>query len=282
MFTNEVRWCDVSTLHAGLGRIRLLLPENSDEVASCVKSALEHGEQLFALGSGTNLLGSDDDFVCTALRLSASPQIAMDGRLLRCNGGVLGARLLKLAAEAGLGGAAALSGIPGTLGGMLAMNAGANGQEICEIVAWMRGISLVTGDEWRWQRGDGGWSYRTSPVPPDVCITEAALELRECSVNDELALIAQEQSRRRRVTPSWWSAGSVFRNPSPDLPAGRLLEEGGCKGLRSGVFMVSERHANWIVNAERRPGAAADALRLIDEMKARVAIPLKCEIRTVH
>ena len=275
------QWCNLCTLHAGLGKVCLLLPKDAKEVCDCVRFCVDKGAGPHIVGAGTNLVGSDDDFACCALRLPAKPIVAMEGRLARCGAGALGLRLFRSLAAEGLGGCAAISGIPGTLGGMLAMNAGANGMEICETVAEMHGVSLATGEEWNWRRGDGGWAYRTSPVPPDVCVTDALLELRKCSPEEELDAINAEMIRRRRVTPSWWSAGSVFRNPSPDTPAGRILDEAGCKGLKCGPFAISERHANWIVNAERRGGSAKSVRTLVAEMRERSPVPLECELRFV-
>ncbi len=274
-------WCNLCTLHAGLGKLVLLLPEDAKEARGLVRFCMEKGAAPLFVGAGTNLVGSDDDFAYCALRLPAKPIVHIDGRLVRCNAGALGLRLFRILASRGLGGCAAISGIPGTLGGMLAMNAGANGMEICEIVAEMHGFNRMTDEEWIWRRGDGGWSYRTSPVPPDVCVTDALLELHDCAPEYELEAIDAEMARRRRVTPSWWSAGSVFRNPSPDTPAGRILDEAGCKGLKCGPFAVSERHANWIVNAERRDGSAESVRTLVAKMRERSPFPLECELRFV-
>ena len=274
-------WSNLCTLHAGKGKLVLLLPEDAKEARKYVRFCIDKGAAPLFIGAGTNLVGSDDDFAFCAMRLPAKPIVDVDGRLVRCNAGALSLRLFRSLASEGLGGCAAISGIPGTLGGMLAMNAGANGMEICEIVAEMHGFNRVTDEEWIWRRGDGGWAYRKSPVPPDVCLTEALLELRDCNPQQELDAINTEMLRRRRVTPSWWSAGSVFRNPSPDMPAGRILDEAGCKGLRCGPFAISEKHANWIVNMERRSGSAESVRQLVEEMRRRSSVPLECEFRTV-
>ncbi|MBQ7651520.1 MAG: FAD-binding protein [Victivallales bacterium] len=274
-------WSNLCTMHAGLGKLVLLLPDDANEARKCVRFCRDKGAAPLFVGAGTNLVGSDDDFAYCALRLPSKPIVDIDGRLARCNAGALSLRLFRILASRGLGGCAAISGIPGTLGGMLAMNAGANGMEICEVVAEMHGFNRMTDEEWIWRRGDGGWGYRKSPVPPDVCVTDALLELYDRSPQQELDAIDAEMLRRRRVTPSWWSAGSVFRNPSPDMPAGRILDEAGCKGLRHGPFAVSEKHANWIVNAERRNGSAESVKQLIAEMRRRSPAPLTCELRFV-
>ena len=274
-------WHQLNTLHSGLGKLQVLYPESNDDLQECISLAKSQGKRLLIIGNGSNLIGSDEDFICIAMRLPSNPELQVTGTTVSCNGGTQGATLLHKLAELGIGGAAAISGIPGTLGGLLKMNAGANGMEICEIVNEMEGIELYSGKPWHWKRSEGGWAYRQSPVPDIVCVTRATLSMRNCVPEQELNALKQESERRKRVTPSWWSAGSIFRNPAPDMPAGRLLEEAGCKGLEQPPFQVSERHANWIVNSQRRPGSASAVLRLIEEMRSRCPVPMQCEVRDI-
>jgi len=167
---------------------------------------------------------------------------------------------------------ALLSGIPGSLGGACVMNAGANGAEIGSFVVSMRGFSLLDGAPWTWTRRQGGFAYRTSPVPREVLVTSLELELPVCEDKDEYrAAIAAEKKRRREKNPPMASAGSVFKNPGQGAPpAGKLLEECGCKELQRGELMVSPMHANWIVNPNARPASAKDAEWLVAEMQRRV------------
>ena len=106
------------------------------------------------------------------------------------------------------------------------------------------------------------------------------LRLRQVEPESEMAAVTAEKQRRARVTPSGFSAGSVFRNP-PEAPAGKMLEEAGCKGLVQGNLMVSCQHANWIVNPTREPASAEDALRLTEIMADKVlashGVRLQCE-----
>ena len=274
-------WHQLNTLHSGLGKLHVLYPDANAELQDCISLAKSQGRKLFIIGNGTNLIGSDEDNVCIAMRLPSAPEILTNGTKVSCNCGVQGTSLFGKLAEMGIGGAAAISGIPGTLGGLLKMNAGANGMEICELVAEMEGIELDSGKLWHWTKTEGGWAYRQSPVPDNVCVTKATLLMQNCVPEQELNALRQEGERRKRVTPSWWSAGSIFRNPAPDTPAGRLLEEAGCKGLVQAPFQVSEKHANWIVNSQRQPGSAAAVLRLIEEMRSRCPVPLQCEVRNI-
>ena len=270
--TESRPWHGLSALRAGLGHVTsLTLPE-----PSLLPQALDwcrgRGLRPWPLGGGTNLVGSDrPDAGLAALRLAPPAGVPVpeaSGRLAVSAGMALG-RLVARTAQRGWGGLAALSGIPGTLGGALAMNAGALGREMADAVEAMAGLEVRDGSPWRWRRGDGGWGYRRSPVPDGVMLTEATLQLWPVEAAAEASAIAAERARRVRVTPRGRSCGSVFRNP-PGESAGRLLEAAGCKGLTAGVFAVSEEHANWVVNRSGAPGRASDCLWLLSEMRRRV------------
>lgn len=280
-------WHELTTLRCGLGRVNLLQPCTHDELGRIVEDCVRQGCAPLLLGGGSNTVGCDQASEVPVIRLGDRGELA-DCRLLP-DGGVLagaGARLsmvLRQAAKAGLGGLAGLSGIPGSLGGAAAMNAGANGQDIGSAVRALTGIDLASGRAWRWSAGSGGWSYRRSPVPAGVLLTEVLLQLCRVDTAAENALFQAEMCRRRRVTPAGASAGSVFKNPAPDCPAGRLLESCGCKELRCGALAVSQSHANWIVNLGGEAAAASDARTLVDMMRERVragtGIELHCEWR---
>ena len=162
------------------------------------------------------------------------------------------------------------------------MNAGANRFEISQFVTAMDGIDIREGTPWSWRKCEenaSDWSYRTSPVPKTVLVTSAEFQLESVSPESELMLIQSERQRRKNVTPRGLSCGSVFRNP-PEAPAGKLLEQAGCKGLSVGVFSVSEQHANWIVNLSGRPGRAEDCITLVNEMRRRVEAQTGIVLRT--
>ncbi len=256
--------------------MRLLEPSDTAELLTALGGCRQ---PPIVLGRGTNVVGSDSDGL-TALRLSPQRVFAamtpMGHGHFTVGSAITLSKLLNTLAQQGYGGAAALSGIPGTLGGALAMNAGALGQEIASFVVAMHGLDRRNGRPWIWHAAEGGWGYRTSPVPPEIIVTQAMLRFNPVVPEEEQAQISQERARRRKVTPNGFSAGSVFRNPAPDLPAGKLLELAGCKGMNEGTFTVSEKHANWIVNLSGEGGSAADCRRLADRMAA--AVTARCGI----
>ncbi len=266
----RIPWANLSTLRAGVGIVQLLQIQQDEEIFEAIQQSRREGRRLLPVGKGTNLIGSDQELPVTVLSLSAMRAMdVFDGGKVRVQTGIpLGIFVQNLATQ-GFGGISALAGIPGSLGGALAMNAGANGCSISEFVTEMHGIHLRSGEEWQWRKGDGGWAYRHSPLPPHVMVTTAVLELQPVDSQEEAERISAEWMRRRRVTPRGLSCGSIFRNP-PNAPAGRLLEEAGCKGLTEGVFSVSQQHANWIVNASGNVGKAEDCRRLMLRLQSMV------------
>lgn len=277
-------WAKVCSLKAGNGTVLLFEPDTPEELQDILQ-ALE--KLPLILGNGTNLVGSDSAEPMPVLRLGKKKIFGKLSRIsenrFRVGCACHLSQLLRQLAALGFGGLSGLCGIPGTLGGALAMNAGANGQEIALAVESIEGWDICSGQPWLWRREQGGWGYRQSPVPAGVIATQTVLHLQTVDPAAENRLLAAEVQRRIKVTPAGASAGSVFRNPSAENPAGRLLEQAGCKGLSEGVFSVSEQHANWIVNLARIPGSAEDCRKLTQRMQQKVrelfAIDLHCEWR---
>ncbi len=277
-------WAKVCSLKAGTGSLLLFEPHTLEELRDCLQ-ALQKPPLI--LGNGSNLVGSDSEEPMPVLRLGKNEEFAslvpISENRFRVGCAVNLSQLLRQLAALGFGGLSGLSGIPGTLGGALAMNAGANGQEIGPEVEAIEGMDLRSGRPWLWRRGQRGWSYRQSPIPQGVIALQAVLQLQTVDPVAEQRLLDAEWQRRKMITPPGASAGSVFRNPNPDQPAGRLLEMAGCKGMSSGVFSVSQQHANWIVNLSRTQGSAQDCRKLTQRMKQKVreqfAIELHCEWR---
>lgn len=274
----ECLWCQITSLHVGLGRADVYLIDGAEDLPVLAGSVdlAEAG----VVGAGTNLIGSDRDGL-SIVRLSASREPEFqEGGVLRLGAGTMLPRTAQLAAEAGLGGLAPLSGIPGTLGGAVMMNAGANGAQISDFLLEAEGVDLDTGKPWRWRQGDGGFAYRQSPVTQRMITLSVALKLPGSDPETERRRITEERERRLAVNPQGPSAGSIFKNP-PGESAGRLLEAAGCKGLSRGGLLVSEKHANWILNPTATPTSQEDALMLLAEMQRRVPT-LELEVRIVR
>ncbi len=223
---------------------------------------------LLVLGRGSNLLLCDQDFSRVVLFTGGLNRIEeMEDCRLKVGGGAPFAKVLAFCVDRGLSGLEPLAGIPGTLGGMVAMNAGSFGCAIGELVEEVRLVTLqgsvetVKGEEVE-------WGYRYSSLRGRGVVTEVVLRLRgsdPASVRNELR--GFQRRRETRQPLGFPSAGSVFKNP-PGHHAGELVERVGLKGRRCGDAAISEVHANFIVNLGR--ARCADVLELIGLAKAAV------------
>ncbi len=268
-------WNASTGLGAGISPYRLAELNSPAEALQAILSLGASGAKLRVIGGGMNFVGSDSISEETVY-LKPVPGTGFsflrhlgDGRIEAGSACSL-REIISFALDHSLGGASGLFGIPGTLGGALAMNAGAMGVSISDFVESVTVIPLDSPAERVIPVSELDFSYRSSPRLRDrVLITGAVLKFRPADREQEKLLLRAESERRSRA-PKGRSAGSVFQNP-PDVSAGKLLEEAGCKGLERGEFRVSGEHANWIV---RKPGGAAarasDFTALVREMRRRV------------
>lgn len=275
--TAQASWDRYSSLGAGSAPFFLVEPANVSDARCAIGLAYTLGRKVFPLGNGTNLVGSDtelSDLLFLKLPLHSQfgkMELLPDGTV--CAGAACSLlSVIRFAAEHSLGGAAALCGIPGTLGGALAMNAGAMGKSLSDFLVSAKGILLEEqAREAVFTQEELHLSYRNSPVVRGkLLVTELILRFLPVDPEEENERIAAELARRSRA-PKGRSAGSVFRNPSPEIPAGKLLEEADCKLLQRGAYAISAAHANWIVKAEKDlPGKESDVAALVEEMIRRV------------
>jgi UDP-N-acetylmuramate dehydrogenase len=268
-------------------------------------------EPVLAVGLGSNLLVRDGGFDGTVLLLvGALAELRVDGDLVYAQAGVPGAKLARFAATNNLCGAEFFVGIPGTLGGMLAMNAGCYGSETWQKVQRVqvltrggellermpqeyevgyRHVALKEKGEVRREKGDRaalheGLALPSSPFPlPEEIFVGAWLKFGAGDVEAARQGIRALMDRRSATQPLHLpNAGSVFRNP-PGQHAAKLIEDCGLKGRRIGGAQVSEKHANFIVNTGG--ASAADIENLIKEVRATVAaqtgIDLHPEVRII-
>ncbi|MCQ2560300.1 MAG: UDP-N-acetylmuramate dehydrogenase [Clostridia bacterium] len=221
------------------------------------------------IGLGTNLLVSDQGLEGIVIKIGSNfSGVKVAGELLTVKAGTSTGHLLKAAREAGLGGLEFLAGIPGSLGGIVAMNAGAMGKSIGEVAEQVRCLN-ANGQLEEWRPEDLDFSYRHSRLLNSGRIVLEVV-LRGSLAEPELIAgqIKQNLAKRKKAHPlEYPNAGSVFKNPPGDY-AGRLIEACGCKGLRVGGAEVSQKHANFIIN---RDGATAeDIWQLIELVQEKV------------
>ncbi|MDO8915382.1 MAG: UDP-N-acetylmuramate dehydrogenase [Coriobacteriia bacterium] len=241
----------------------------------------EEGVPWTVVGKGSNLLVSDSGYEGAVLVLGREfKRHTVDDGLLKAGAATVLGVLVQEGFHHGLTGLSWAVGIPGTLGGALAMNAGTRNGSIGETVDTV--TLLVPGEGLTLVRGrDVGWAYRTSGLSGRGIILEAVLRVGEGDAVRIRAEMERYLKERKAAQPLGMpSAGSVFVNPE-GLSAGRLIESAGCKGMRLGGAQVSQVHANFIVNAG---GATArDIVGLIRKVQMTVrdthGVELRPEIR---
>lgn len=239
---------------------RLYRPADAEDLAQFL-AGLPADEPLLWLGLGSNLLVRDGGFPGTVIlthgRLN---EIVCDeaGRL-SAGAGAACAHVARQAARHGLCGAAFLAGIPGTIGGALAMNAGAFGGEIWRLVNWVETVDR-SGRMHRRSPAEYRVAYREVGGPEDEWFTACELQLDGGDVASEQEEIRRLLERRKLTQPTdQATAGSTFRNPPGDYAA-RLIEASGLKGFAIGGAEVSAKHANFVVNTGTATAADIEAL----------------------
>jgi UDP-N-acetylmuramate dehydrogenase len=243
-------------------------PRDEQELAAAWAAARECDIPVRLLGSGANLLVRDAGVRGAVVRLSRFRR--RDG--MHVQAGYNLATLVKETVQEGLGGLECLAGVPATLGGAIAMNAGGRHGEIAEAVKYVD-VMTAQGDLRRLQRGEVGFRYRATGLGA-ATVVAAGFDLRPRegvrARYDEI-LGAKKASQPLGTH----NAGCMFKNP-PGTAAGRLIDESGLKGARVGKAHVSRKHANFIIN---EGGATADdVLRLVEHVRSRVPVPLELEI----
>ncbi len=246
-------------------------------------TTLDEDEPLLWLGLGSNLLVRDGGFPGTVIATGKALQgISREDQCLwRVEAGVTCAKLARQSAAAGCAGAEFMAGIPGSIGGALAMNAGAFGGETWAIVTRVRMLDrrgqLHTRGVEDFQIG-----YRSVKGPAEEWFVAAWFALRPAA-GDGMARIKSLLARRGETQPLGQpSCGSVFRNP-PGGHAARLIEDSGLKGWRIGNACVSEKHANFIINLGGASASDIEALitHVRDTVQRRHGVSLIPEVRIV-
>jgi UDP-N-acetylmuramate dehydrogenase len=274
-----------TTLGVGGPADAFFIPEDRDDLLAALALCREMEVPVLIIGNGSNILVRDGGMrgvvMCTA-RLSSLSLIEErpEGRaLVTADAGILLSRLLNFCVAKSLTGLEFVTGIPGTVGGAVMMNAGAYGSWIGDFLSWVEAVDAA-GSLHRFRRDEIECGYRTCRLPVEGIILGAAFLLTRA---DDTAILERIKGllkvRGEKLPFGWSNAGSVFRNPPGDF-AGRLIEESGFKGRRIGEAMVSDVHANVIVNLGN--AKARDVLALMDEIvravRERTGITLEPEL----
>ena len=233
-----------------------------------------------AIGRGSNLLVSDKGIEGVVIKLGNNlKDMKLDGTQLTVGAGYSIVALAVLISKKGLSGLEFASGIPGSVGGAVYMNAGAHGSDISKILT--EAHILFEDGSLQWLTNDEmEFSYRTSVLQkkrPGI-VVEARFQLTEGD-KEQIVAVMQKNKDYRKVTQPYDSpcAGSIFRNPLPHF-AGKLIEEAGLKGFQIGGAQISEMHGNFIVNAGN--AKAFDVLQLIEYVKKTIMEKYNIQMET--
>src|SRR6201998_1740315 len=256
--------------YLGIGGTTDLLRINRHEAIPELLALLEsHGVAHKFLGGGSNLLVIDGELPFVVLQLGQpNPDVVIDGNVASVDAAADLGRTVTLCAKNNLGGMEGLIGVPGTVGGALRMNAGAYGTQIG---SYVREVELYRAADSRietlWEK-QISFEYRHTSFAPDDIMLAVKLELPSKPYREIVEGIRVCNEKRRSSQPlNQKSAGCIFKNP-PGGSAGRMIDELALKGFSVGDARVSDRHANFFVNAGH--ATCADMLGLIAQVRERV------------
>jgi UDP-N-acetylmuramate dehydrogenase len=261
----------------------LLFPKDVDELGKILRCARSKRIPIMTLGKGTNLVVKDKGFrgwmVCLTQGLK---KIRQEGDVVEADAGLPLQRLVQFTIQRGLSGLEPFFGIPGTVGGGLAMNAGAWGVELKDVLL---SITLMkeNGEVLERSRQRLKFSYRELDLPSSWVILKGRFQLRKGKKEEILEKVRSYSEMRKRTQPlDTPSAGSIFKNPK-EGSAGKWIEEAGLKGFRMGQAMISDRHANFIINLGK--ATAEEVMNLMEMVERKIyeekGISLEREVRVV-
>jgi len=257
-------------------------PADRDDLAQFL-AAKPKGVPVVVIGVASNLLVRDGGIAGVVVRLSrAFAEIAIDGVEVTAGAAAMDVTIARDCRDAGVAGFEFLSGVPGTLGGALAMNAGAYGRELTDVVVEVEALD-AGGRLHRLAPKDWAPHYRGCGVPEDWIFTAARMKGSRGNAAAIAARMAEIQAERARTQPvKSRTGGSTFANP-PGAKAWELIDAAGCRGLRIGGAMVSELHANFLLNTGGATAADIEALgeEVRRRVKAKSGIELEWEIRLI-
>ena len=268
MIDENVSLARFTTIGTGGAARWLARPENVDELQEALRWARDAGVAVEVIGLGSNVLVHDDGVDALVIKLAGElASASVEGGELIAGGGAPNAVCLHRVRAAGLGGFEFASAIPGTAGGGVRMNAGAYGREwrdvvVDALIVDADGSHTVPVSELR-------LSYRHSVLRPGQVVARVRFRLEPSSPAAVKATVTELLAKRKATQPTnKRTFGSVFKNPSAELGAGRAIEECGLKGHQIGGAVISPRHANFIENAGG--ATSADCLGLIAEARRQV------------
>src|SRR5579863_7940632 len=266
------------------GRAQILfVPADEDDLAYFLKN-LPKELPVYAVGVGSNLIVRDGGVPGIVVRLPPRGfgEVSAEGDVVTAGAAALDRRVAEVAASANVGGLEFFFGIPGTIGGALRMNAGANGAETRDVLIEATGIGR-DGRKHTFGNAEMKFAYRESGVDSSIIFTSARFRGRIAAPEAIGARMNEVQTHRETAQPiREKTGGSTFKNP-PGGSAWKLIDAAGCRGLRVGGAQVSEMHCNFLINTGHATGHDIETLG--ETVRARVkknsGIELHWEIKRI-
>lgn len=259
--------------------------KKTEDLQPLINFAKTNNIDIFVFGGGSNILFDDNGFRGLVIKIETE-NIAVDGEYITADAGIMISKLIKYSIEHDLIGIEKWVGLPGTVGGAVRGNAGCNGLETLEIFEKALLLNPKTG-EIREEKPDYfDFSYRHSKLKEtNEIVLNATFKLKNKDISNEEQKEIMDEIRKFRLTkqPFGKTTGSFFKNPSPDKPAGMLIDKAGLKGKIIGKAQISEKHGNFFLNLG---GATSkEMIELVKlakrEVKAKFDIDLEEEVQII-
>lgn len=261
-----------------------VMPENTEELAKVIKLCKDENVPYFILGNGSNLLVGDKGFRGVVIQLYKNfDGIEIQGTVVRARAGAMLIRVAKEAAKEGLTGLEFASGIPGTIGGAMVMNAGAYGGEMKDVVTFVT-VLTEEGEIRKLSKEEMNFRYRGSVIEEEnYIVLETQMELKYGELEEIRSRIDELALQRKTKQPiEFPSAGSTFKRPEGYF-AGKLIMDAGLRGYRVGGAQVSEKHCGFVINAGG--ATAADVMQLMkdvsDKVEEKFGVGLEPEVKRI-
>lgn len=260
----------------------LCLPDSVENTAKLIKFLNEIGQPYYIIGNGSNLLVDDEGMDCLVIKIASNlAKFHLDGQRLYAQAGASLTEVSKFAIKNSLEGMEAISGIPGNIGGAVAMNAGAYGSEIKDVLTSIRAVDKK-GQVLDIKADDLDLAYRSSRVLKEgLVVLEAVFDLKKGDLDEIRARYEDFRDRRISKQPlDKPSAGSTFKRPEGHY-ASKLIEDAGLKGYRYKNAMVSDKHSGFII--AEYPSTCEEVLKVIghvqEVVEEKFSVKLEPEVR---
>ena len=274
----------------GVGGIAdaVIWPERSEELSRIINFLWQFQIPFIPIGNGTNLIVKDGGYKGAVISMLGINSISIAERgpeqvLLHAGAGATLSEIVLLPEKRAFSGMEFCAGIPGSVGGAVRMNAGAYGSEIKDVVETVE-LMIINGEILESRKDDLKFTYRNVDISEGTVIVGASFLLAK-GIDEKIhARINEILGKRKNKHPlEYRNAGSIFKNPNGGIPAGRIIDELGLKGMQIGNAKIAEKHGNFIVNLGN--AKASDIIALIDVIKKKVkkerGITLQTEVMIV-